>query len=173
MARSKKNVEQAVVADVQAAMSVQGEASSFVVEGLAALTKEEKIAKIKALEAAKRARGSAEKEQAKRIAKLRALASRNPSLLPDTLRQAREGELINGLPAKGWVVSISCEMCGELREINTQDAFQVRFCTEHKGEAQKAASKARRMAKKDAAFAALSDEDLAAELAKLEAELAA
>jgi hypothetical protein len=164
--------------------TVSGSASSVVVEGLAELTKEEKIAKIRKLEAEKAGRATAEKKIAARKARLSDLANgtneagknpklrHNPQLRPDTLRQAEEGELINGTPAKGWVVSIECEVCGEVREVNTQDAFQVRFCETHKAEAQKAASKARRAAKRDAELAKLSDDDLDAQIAELTAAAA-
>jgi len=161
-----------------------GSGSSIVVEGLAEMTKAEKIAKIRELEQAKKGRATAEKKAAKRMARLVDLANgtnesggnpklrHNPQLLPDTLRQTEEGELINGTPAKGQAVSIECAVCGKLREINTQDAFQTRFCTDHKAEAQKAAAKARRAAKKDEKLAKLSDADLEAQIAELTAAAA-
>lgn len=168
--------------------NTSGSASSVVVEGLAELTREQKLERIKQLEAAKKARGKAEKARADKLARLIAFRDgvvdpklnpkgrHNPTLVPETLRQTSPDELINGLPAKGWAVTIRCEICGEEREINTQDAFQVRFCEEHKAEASKAKAKERRAAKKTAKVAAelaeLTDEQVAEELAKLTAQAA-
>ena len=82
--------------------------------------------------AEKRAESAAVKDakgRDKRIAKLTEMRDlRNPQIRVETLRATFEGELINGKPAKGWCVSIECETCAKLREVNTQDAFQVRFC---------------------------------------------
>jgi hypothetical protein len=168
-------------------------ASSVVVEGLGELTAEqarerllqarldsEKSEKAKERETRKR-----EKRLAKLIAfrdgvidtKINPKGHHNPQLLPETLRPASEGEMINGLPAKGWVVTIVCETCGEEREINTQDSFQVRFCEAHKAEASKAKAKERRTIHKRAKVAkeldGLTDEQVAEELAQLTADLAA
>jgi len=166
-------------------VSVSGAASSVVVEGLAeAMSKTDKAAKLKALKAASKGREATERKNAKRQAKMADLFAgtnesgdnaklrHNPQLILESLRPATDGELINGLEAKGWVIAICCETCDTERLINTQDAFQVRFCVEHKGEAQKAASKARRTAKRDAEIDAMSEDDLDAEIAALEAQAA-
>lgn len=179
--------------------------ASLVVDGLAELTKADKLVKIKALQATKATKAKATKARDAKVDRLVALRDgtvdsklnpkgrHNPSLLPDTLRPAFPGEQINGKDAKGWVVTIRCQdtvsvpeldedgyetgetvktICGTDRLINTQDAFQTRFCEEHKGAASRAAGKARRDAKKDAELLKLSDEQLDAELAALEQEAA-
>jgi len=158
---------------------------SIVIEGLAELTKQDKIARLRQLEAEKKARGKADAERVTRHAKLVTLRDgvvdaklnpkgrHNPQVRPDTLRQASPDELVNSLPAKGWVVQIECATCGEMRTVNTQDAFQVRFCEEHKADAAKAAAKDRRAAKRDAELAKLDESELDEQLAKLAAELAA
>lgn len=184
-------------------------ASTVVVDGLAELavelTKAEKLDRIKVLQAAKAGKARAEKKRDERVAKLIDLRDgsneegkngkyhRNAGLFPETLRPSFTDELINGSPAKGWVVTVRCQhlvtvpeldddgketgetvqaICGDDRLINTQDAFQTRFCEDHKAEAGKAASKARRAAKKDAELLKMSEADLDAELAKLEKQAA-
>lgn len=164
---------------------VSSSASDIVIDGLAELTKQDKIERMRKLQAEKKARDRVETERKARFdrlvalrdgvvdAKLNPKGRHNPQVRPDTLRQASDGELVNGRAAKGWVVQIECATCGEMRTVNTQDAFQVRFCEEHKADAAKAAAKDRRAAKRDAELAKLDESELDAQLAALEAELAA
>lgn len=185
--------------------TIGSSASTVVVDGLAELTKEEKIAKIQELQAAKKASAAETRKRQARFDRLVDLRDgtnlagknpklrQNPGLMPETLRQTGEDELINGSPAKGWAVTVRCqhvvrvpehdenheeldtfcdEICGTDRVINTQDAFQTRFCEDHKGEAAKAKARARRAAKKTEELAQLSDEDLDAQLAALSAQAA-
>lgn len=150
-------------------------ASNLVVDGMAELLRKQALtAKIKHLSAEKRARDKAGEEQVRKVEAMRALEARNPAILSDTVRPAQAGELIGGKPAKGWVVTIVCQHgdCEAERLVNTQDAFQVRFCEAHRKVGQKAASKTRREAARDAKLSALSEEELAAEIAALEAEVA-
>jgi len=165
---------------------------TIVIEGLGEITAAEARAKLAAAKAeankSAKAREAAAKKIAERKARLVDLRDgtndsgknpnlrHNPQLRPETLRAAFPGEQINGRDAKGWVVTIVCETCGTEREINTQDAFQVRFCEEHKAEASKAAAKVRRDAarteKAVAEVAELSDEEVARQLAELTAAAA-
>jgi len=165
---------------------------TIVIEGLGELTAEQAREKLLAArldaEKSEKAKAREQRQLEERIAKLTALRDgvvdaklnpkghHNPQIVPETLRATAEGETINGAPAKGWAVTITCEVCGVEREINTQDAFQVRFCEEHKAEASKAKAKERRAAKKTAKVAAelaeLTDEQVAEELAKLTAQAA-
>lgn len=162
--------------------NTQGSNGALVIEGLAETNrKAELAAKLASLQKSQKSKAGEEKRNAERQARLVDLANgtnesgknpklrQNDALRPETLRPSTEGELIGGKPAKGWVVEIVCEICGEARLINTQDAFQVRFCEAHVGEARKAAGKARRDAKKVEALEKLSEEELLAEIAKLEA----
>ena len=159
-------------------------ASNVIVEGLAeTMSKAEMVEQLKALEAAKANQDREARQFAIRVRKLELLASgeyheklnprsrHNPQVIPESLRKAFPGEEINGKPAKGWVVTIECETCGEEREINTQDAFQTRYCEAHKAEAAKAKAKARRTAKKDEALNAMDAEELAAKIASLQSQL--
>ena len=139
------------------------------------------MAKLASLQKSQKSQAGEERKNAERQTRIADLANgtndsgKNPKLRhneqsrPDTLRASTEGELVNGKPAKGWVVEIRCEICDAARLINTQDAFQVRFCEKHVGEARKTAGKARRDAKKTEELAKLSEEDLVAEITKLEA----
>lgn len=124
------------------------QASEVVVEGLAEAVEEARKAELMAqIVKARKAQAQtnrdirrAEKQRKARLAKLTALSQgivdadhnpngrHNPQIFPETLRAANPGEEINGKPAKGWVVTIRCAECGNDRLINTQDAFQVRFC---------------------------------------------
>lgn len=160
---------------------------TIVIEGLGELTAEQAREKLlRARVANSKTQATVAREQRlfdQRVARLIALRDgvtdpklnpkgrHNPQILAETLRQTTEGELINGLPAKGFAVTIECETCGAHREINTQDAHQVRFCEEHKVVANKAKARERRANKKSAKIAAelagLSDEQVAEELARL------
>lgn len=68
----------------------------------------------------------------------------------------------------GLVCSIKCKVCSKLRTINKQDAFQVRFCKEHKAEARKQAAKAKRQETK---LDNKSTEEIQVEIDALRAEL--
>lgn len=165
---------------------------TIVIEGLGELTAEqarEKLLRARMdAEKSEKSKAREERDRQRRLDRLVAIRDgvtdeklnpkghHNPQVRPETLRQTTEGETINGAPAKGWAVTIGCETCGAEREINTQDAFQVRFCEEHKAEAAKAKARERRANKKSAKVAAelaeLSDEQVAEELAKLTAQAA-
>lgn len=177
MGKNSKNT----AIDTTATPIVTTQAPELVIDGLAEATKTDKVARIKALKAAAKGTEAAVKKAAARHAKITDLANgtndsgknpkltHNPQIVIDTLRAASDGELINDLPAKGWVVAIACETCAEHRLVNTQDAFQVRFCETHKADARKASGKARRAARKDAELNAMSETDLDAQIAALEA----
>jgi len=98
--------------------------------------------------------------------------NKNPQIVVESLRPANDGELINDKPAKGWVVEIECATCGVRRTVNTQDAFQVRFCEEHKAEARKVANKAKRENAKISELLNQSEEELRERLAELKAQAA-
>ena len=70
----------------------------------------------------------------------------------------------------GWVCLIACQLksCKVKRLINKQDAFQVRFCVEHKNEANKARTKARRQQK---ILVDMTPEKVNAEIERLQATL--
>lgn len=129
--------------------------------------------------------------------KLNPKGHHNPAIFPETLRPAFDGEQINGSDAKGWVVTVRCqhlvevpvldddgeptgettlEICGDDRLVNTQDAFQVRFCEEHKAEAAKAKARERRQSKKAEVVvelvSELTDEQVAEQLAAFAAQVA-
>jgi len=151
-------------------------AGALVIEGLAEATKGKQAlaAKLADLQAKKKKAAKAIGERAKKLSRLQELQStKNPQIQPDTLRPSEEGELIGGKEAKGWVVEIACETCGKQRLVNTQDAFQVRYCELHKADARKKASKERRTAAKTEKLMALDEAELAKQVAELEAELAA
>lgn len=164
-----------------------GQASEILIDGLAEAThtKRNLAEKLAALQAKKAKADKAAKQIEGRRARLvdlqngtnetgkNAKLRHNPNVIPETLRPSEDGEMVNGRPAKGWVVEISCETCGEHRLVNTQDAFQVRFCEAHKDEARKAAAKERRQSAKLAKLESLDEDELAAQVAALEAELAA
>lgn len=157
------------------------------IEGLAEATagKREMAERLAELQRKKAKQDRAEKERATRQARITDLRNgtnesgknpkhrHNPQVLPDTLRPSAEDEQVNGRPAKGWVVEIECATCSTRRLVNTQDAFQVRFCEEHKDEARKANAKERRAAAKVAKLESLDENELAEQIAKLEGELAA
>ncbi len=160
-----------------------------VVEGLAeamALTelteKEKTVQKIISLKKAKldaeKDIARAEKAAAKAAEKLEAwkvrTAERNPACLVDTVRSVPAGETLdNGLVSKGRVVEIECQHCGTERTVNVQDAFQTRFCVEHKNVGRKATTKARIVKAQADKLAELSEEELQDELEALQAELEA
>lgn len=153
---------------------IQGQGSDIVVDGLAEIARKQELAAklAKLQDGAKKAAKSGD-EQAKKAEAMRILSeTRNPAILAETVRPANEGELVGGKPAKGWVVTICCQHgdCEKERLVNTQDAFQVRFCDEHKGEGRKSAGKERRAAAKVAKLSSLDEAELLAQIAALEGE---
>jgi hypothetical protein len=72
---------------------------------------------------------------------------RNSQYVVGSLRAPKKDEAAELGHCHGQVCSIKCEVCGVVRTINKQDAFQVRFCKEHKNAARKAKAKARRLEK--------------------------
>ena len=147
--------------------TISTNASDCTIEGLAATiakleTEKNKSAEQKARDAARQA-----KQQDKIYQRLCLLRdTKNPQIRPDTLRQADPGELINDKPAKGWVVRIECEVCGGIRLVNTQDAFQARVCL--RAECRSKSGKGR-VAQRVKELSSLTVEELQARLAELQA----
>lgn len=142
-------------------------ASEVTVDGLAemvaAMERDAKRAEKKSATSAARL----EREFQKRLSKLEAhKANKNPQILLDTLRQGEEGELVNGKEHKGWVVEIECATCSEHRLVNTQDAFQVKFCS-------KACKPKASVGKRTQELSGKSEEELLKMKEELEARLAA
>ena len=140
-------------------MATSSGIGSVVVEGLSEATEAKRAMALKLaeLQRAKKQQASAGKERDKKIAKLTLLRdTKNPQIVVESLREANEGELVNGKAAKGWVVEISCACCEE-----------------HKDEARKEAGKVRRASAKVAKLEALDEAELAKQIEALESELAA
>jgi hypothetical protein len=57
--------------------------------------------------------------------------------------------LATGVQSHGRICIIACEICGEHRTINIQDAFQTRFCITHQKERAKEKAREKRKAKKN------------------------
>ena len=98
--------------------------------------------------------------------------ARNPAYVMGSLRRPTDEDRVVLDHCHGWVCKIECQHdgCETRRVINKQDAFQVRFCSEHRDEARKAASKARRDKVK---LAGLTPAKVEAEIARLQAQMAA
>jgi hypothetical protein len=93
----------------------------------------------------------------------------NPQLRPDTVRKAEPGETVGGKPAKGWVVEIACQTCKKTRLVNTQDAFQVQYCS---ASCKPKGSSKSRVAERTAELSQMSEEELRAKMAELQARVA-
>lgn len=137
-----------------------GNASEAVIDGAAELAAQEQALKEQI---------RAKKEQAKLEAWEKKTKQRNAAFVLGSTRPATEkdAEAVGHLHGKS-VCEIKCqhEGCGTIRIVNKQDAFQVRFCQEHK----KMASKARAKAKRESA--SKSPEAIQARIAELQAQLA-
>jgi hypothetical protein len=96
--------------------------------------------------------------------------ARNPQYVKGSVRKPTAKDEAELGHVHGMVCSIKCQVCGKLRTINKQDAFQCRFCKEHKNEARKASAKAKRQAAK---LDNKSAEEIQAEIDDLRAELTA
>ncbi|MCK5611073.1 hypothetical protein KAR91_54875 [Candidatus Pacearchaeota archaeon] len=94
----------------------------------------------------------------------------NAQVHPETVRASTDGELVNGKPAKGWVVEIECEVCGDTRLVNLQDAFQVTRCT--KSECRKKGNAKGKMVARVAEISELPVKEQQALLETLQAEIA-
>ncbi len=96
--------------------------------------------------------------------------ARNPAYVMGSLRRPTDEDRAVLDHVHGWVCEIECQHpgCTTRRVINKQDAFQVKFCTEHRDEARKAASKARREKVK---LAGLTPEGVQAEIERLQAQM--
>ena len=92
-------------------------------------------------------------------------SARNPQFVPGSVRKATEEEKATMKCCHGMVCEIVCASCGETRIINTQDAFQVKYCGTCKKEAKKEAGKAKRAAK------GKSTEEIESQIAALNAML--
>ena len=121
-------------------------------------------AKEQELREAKR-RLQAAKERREWEAKTKA---RNPRYVVGSVRKASAEDEAQLSHCHGEVATILCEICGKERVVNKQDAFQVRFCKEHKAEARKAISKAKRAEKR---LEGKSVEDIEAQIAALNEQL--
>jgi hypothetical protein len=95
--------------------------------------------------------------------------ARNPAFVFGSVRKATPENSSHLKHTHGEVCDIKCEACGKTRVVNTQDAFQVRFCLGCKGEAKKAVAKARRV---ESRLAGRSVADIEAEIKALTAQLA-
>jgi hypothetical protein len=139
------------------------------IEGRAELAKTllDLKAKAKAVDRAKAER----QEKHARLVELQ--RTKNPQILPDSLRPANPGESVNGKPAKGWLCQIRCATCGKPRTVNTQDAFQARFCQEHVKDAAKDAAKSRRENAKVQELLSLDPDQLKNQIEEMERKLAA
>ena len=158
--------------------AVSGQASTVTAEGLAATLATLEAEKSKSEAQRERDAARAVKQRDSKLAKLTDLANgtnngggnaklhHNPQLSPETLRPTTDGEMIGGKPAKGWVVTICCATCSTEREINTQDAFQVRFCS--KACKPKGSSKSK-INKRATELASLSVEELQAQIDAIKA----
>ena len=118
-------------------------------------TTEERLEKKQSEERALRSQLKDAKARATRLEKLRAYKAgtvceanpkghTNTSLLPDTLRKAKDDERIGKSYSHGWVVEIVCPTCKKHVLINTQDAFQKTHCNEHAKKARRIKAKASR-----------------------------
>ncbi len=136
-------------------------------------TSTDTLALLEKVEQAERAAKRSQKQAAMDTAWKEKTLARNPAVLVDTLRDVEAGTVVPGtdLVSKGRVVDIACqyEGCILVRTVNVQDAFQVRYCAEHKGVAAKARSRAARLAKK---VGTLDTKTLQVRLKKAEADMA-
>jgi len=94
--------------------------------------------------------------------------ARNPAYILGSLLPADDRHVAELGHSHGWVCSIVCERCGKVRNINKQDAFQVRFCKDCKVETRKEKAKAQRLQKK---VEGKSVEEIQAEIDALNAEI--
>jgi hypothetical protein len=94
--------------------------------------------------------------------------ARNPQYVVGSLRKASAEEEAQLTHCHGEVCTILCEVCGRERVINKQDAFQVRFCKEHRKEASKTKAKAKRLEKK---LGSVNPAELEAQIAALDEQL--
>lgn len=125
---------------------------------------------LKAKEKELREKKKALKEAQERQAWETKTKQRNPQFVVGSLRRPTSEDEATLGHVHGWVCSIECASCGKVRVINKQDAFQVRFCSECKTEARKAAAKAKRLEK---SLEGKSVEDIQAEIDELNALLTA
>lgn len=114
-------------------------ASELTISGLADLQNKE--AKLKELKKQLKAAKDRKEWEAKTQA-------RNPQYVAGSLRAPTAEDEASLSHCHGQVADIKCEVCGKIRVVNKQDAFQVKFCVEHRKEAQKVKSKAKRMEKR-------------------------
>ena len=130
----------------------------------------EGVASLEATKAALATKLKDQKAADKLSAWERKTKKRNPAFVLGSTRKATNADATILGHTHGQVCEIRCSSkgCSTARVINKQDAFQVRFCAEHKKAASKAAGKVRRAAK---AVAARTPEVIQAEIAALEAQL--
>jgi len=151
--KTKKNL------NVVTETAVAGQASEIVVDGMAELT-------------AKTTELKAKKKLVKRMDALKeweeATKLKNPQYVMGSLRAATDADLVIVGHSHGFVCLIKCEVCGEDRLVNKQDAFQSRTCKACKKVALTNKAKARATAKK---LAGLSKEDIQRQIDALNTQL--
>lgn len=102
--------------------------------------------------------------------------ARNPQLILGSLRVATVEEAATLSHCHGEICEIRCAYtgangeCAETRIVNKQDAFQVRYCLEHKSESKKAARTAKKAV--DANDPVKAQAAIARKMAALQAKLA-
>jgi translation initiation factor 2 beta subunit (eIF-2beta)/eIF-5 len=141
-------------------VSVSAVTSEVVVEGIAELLA--KQAQLKGLQRQVKAAAEMEAWEAK-------ISARNPRYIKGSVRTptAQDTETLGHVHGK--VCEIRCEECGQVRVINCQDAFQVRYCRDCRKLAQRAAGKEHRLTAK---LAGTSKEELERQIEQLNALLA-
>jgi hypothetical protein len=127
------------------------------------------VAELVAKQAELKALRKAVKEQADLAAWEDKTAARNPAFVRGSVRKATEAEAEIVGHSHGKVCEIVCQACGETRIVNTQDAFQAKYCLECRDAAKKQANREKRAVKK---MAETSVEDLQAQIAELNELLA-
>ena len=138
-------------------VAVATQASEILISGLAEMTTELKTKKklVKTMDVLK--------------AWETATKARNPQYVVGSLRATTEADLAVVGHSYGFVGLIKCEVCGQERLVNKQDAFQTRTCKVCKRAAAKATAKTRATARK---LAGMTREDLQAKIDALNAQLA-
>jgi len=135
------------------------------------MTKADLIAKRDELAKAAKSAEKAKRDAAKLKAWEEKTAKRNPALVLGSTRPATDADRAKLTKCHGWVCEIKCQVCGKVRVVNKQDAFQVSTCGKVcKRTMSAGAAKERRLAKK---LGSVDEKTLKAEIARLESLVAA
>ena len=135
------------------------------------MSKAELIAKKEELEKAAKAAEKAKKDQEKLAAWETKTHKRNPAFVVGSTRQATDADRAKLTKCHGVVCEIRCTVCGKMRVVNKQDAFQVSTCGPKCRKVVAASvAKEKRLEKK---HGSVKEEDLKAEIARLEKMVAA